>query len=288
MASSSALEAQVESRHTVHGGVQNLAADQWAPFDWVEPRFGRQVHGEVAIIRPEGTSGSLQAGFWRTGPTAPGASSDGSHKILYSAPLGDEVACVIDGSATLTVVATGKTYHVGPGSIISSPKGLEVQWDIEGPSFKKYWCIWNGTEGTDNPPLDLKISHVSDNPADWQDYHFTEPKEGALVAGELYFISTEGSTGTFLSGVWRSGKGIAGSSVDEKGTLITPYTGTLGDETILLLEGEVDVVETDSGKKHWFKAGDVIGLSSGQHITWTSKGPFTKKLWVITRDALPE
>jgi len=91
-----------------------------------------------------------------------------------------------------------------------------------------------------------------------------------------------------MSGVWRSGKGIAGSSVDAKGTLVTPYTGTLGDETILLLEGEVDVVETESGKKHSFKAGDVIGLTSGMHITWTSKGPFTKKLWVITRDALSE
>lgn len=288
MATSSSLDVQSAPRYTVHGGVQNLPADQWTPFDWIEPRLGRQVHGEVAIIRPEGTSGSLQAGFWRTGPTAPGADADGSHKLLYSAPLGDELACVIDGSATLTVISTGKSYRVGPGSIISSPKGLEVQWEIEAPAFKKYWCIWNGTEATANPPRDLKISHVSDNPADWQDYHFTEPKEGPLVAGELYFISTEGSTGTFLSGIWRSGKGIAGSFVDENGALVTPYTGTLGDETILLLEGEVDVVETDSGRKRSFKAGDVIGLSSGQHITWTSKGPFSKKLWVITRDTLPE
>lgn len=288
MATSSLLEAQSAPQYRVHGGVQNLPADQWTPFDWVEPRLGRQIHGEVAIIRTEGTSGSLQAGFWRTGPTAPGADADGSHKILYSAPLGDELACVIDGGATLTVISTGKSYRVGPGSIISSPKGLEVQWEIEAPAFKKYWCIWNGTEATANPPRDLKISHVSDNPADWQDYHFTEPKEGPLVAGELYFISTEGSTGTFMSGVWRSGNGIAGSFVDERGMLVTPYTGTLGDETILLLEGEVDVVETDSGKKHSFRAGDVIGLSSGQHVTWISKGPFSKKLWVITRDVLPE
>ena len=91
-----------------------------------------------------------------------------------------------------------------------------------------------------------------------------------------------------MSGVWRSGKGIPGTNVDENGQLITPYTGTLGDETILRLEGEVDVVETQSGKKHSFRAGDVIGLSSGMHITWTSKGPFSKKLWVITRDRLPE
>jgi uncharacterized cupin superfamily protein len=86
---------------------------------------------------------------------------------------------------------------------------------------------------------------------------------------------------------WRN-RSSSGSSVDAKGTLITPYTGTLGDETILLLEGEVEVLETDSGKKHSFKAGDVIGLTSGMHIEWTSKGPFAKKLWVITRDVLPE
>lgn len=90
-----------------------------------------------------------------------------------------------------------------------------------------------------------------------------------------------------LSGVWRCGKGIAGTDVAPDGTLTTPYTGTLGDETILLLEGEVDVMETDSGKKHSFRAGDAIGLTSGMHVTWVSKGPFCKKLWVITRDHVP-
>jgi uncharacterized cupin superfamily protein len=288
MSNRSNLATAIAPRHVVHGGVQNPPANQWAPFEWVEPRLGKQIHGEITVIRPEGVSGTLSAGFWRTGPTSPGAARDGSHKIVYSSPLGDETACVIDGSATLTVPATGQRYRVGPGSIISSPKGLEVHWEIDAPSFKKYWCIWNGTQPTANALKELKVSHVSDNPEEWLEYHFTEPKEGALVAGELYFIRSSGSTGTMMSGVWRSGKGIAGSSVDAKGTLVTPYTGTLGDETILLLEGEVEVVETESGKKHSFKAGDVIGLTSGMHITWTSKGPFTKKLWVITRDALPE
>ncbi|WP_295686452.1 cupin domain-containing protein [uncultured Nevskia sp.] len=63
---------------------------------------------------------------------------------------------------------------------------------------------------------------------------------------------------------------------------------TLGDETILLLEGEVDVVETLSGKEHHLCDGDVIGQSSGMHITWTSRGPFSKKLWVISKDQLPD
>jgi uncharacterized cupin superfamily protein len=182
----------------------------------------------------------------------------------------------------------GQKFHIAPGSIVSSPKGLEVKWEISGPYFKKYWCIFNGTQSTANPPRDLLVTNMNDNPADWQEYHFTEPKEGALVAGELFFIRPGGSTGTMLSGIWRSGKGIAGTHVDGKGAMMTPYTGVLGDETILLLEGEVDVVETLSGKQHHFRAGDVIGLSSGMHITWTSRGPFSKKLWVITRDQLSE
>ncbi|WP_454280372.1 cupin domain-containing protein [Sphingomonas sp. Marseille-Q8236] len=288
MATQLAPQVQELPRYAVHGGVQNEPNDKWLPFEWVEPRFGAQMHGEYVVTRPEGMSGSLSAGFWRTGPTAPGATADGSHTIVYSSPLGDEVACVIDGTAVLTVLSTGKRYKVGPGSIINSPKGLEVQWEIEGPSFKKWWCIWNGSEPTSNPPQDLLIAHTSDNPADWLEYHFVEPAEGPLVAGELYFLRSGGSTGTMMSGVWRSGKGIAGSDVDEKGALKTPYTGVLGDETILLLEGEVEVVETDTGKVHNFKAGDTIGLSAGMHITWTSKGPFSKKLWVITGDVLPE
>ncbi|KAH7007472.1 hypothetical protein EDB80DRAFT_614215, partial [Ilyonectria destructans] len=270
--------------HIIHGSTQAPTSSKWTPFEWEEPKSGKQVHGEVSIARPFGTSGNLSSGFWRTGPTSPGAAPDGSHSLTYSSPLGDETACVIDGCATLTVVSTGKKFTVSPGAIISSPKGLEVRWEIDSPFFKKYWCIWNGTSKTASPPADLQINHVSDNPQEWSDYHFTEPKEGPLVAGELYFIRSGGSTGTMLSGVWRSGKGIAGSDVDASGTLTTPYTGVLGDETILLLEGEVDVIETESGVKHSFKAGDAIGLTSGMHITWISKGPFSKKLWVITRD----
>lgn len=278
------VTAATPSNHKVHGGTQNPAPDQWIPFEWDEPNIGRQVHGEVAVIRPSGTSGSLMAGFWRTGPTSPGATRDGSNRCLYSSPLGDETAVVLDGSATLTVKSTGKKYDVVPGSIISSPKDLDVDWEINGPYFKKYWCIFSGSKAARNPPRDLLISNVNDNPSDWQDYHFTEPREGPQVAGELFFIRQNGSTGTMMSGIWRSGKGIAGTNVDSGGTLVTPYTGVLGDETILLLEGEVEVTETLTGKQHLFRAGDVIGLSSGMHITWTSRGPFTKKLWVITHD----
>ncbi|KIW46912.1 uncharacterized protein PV06_02533 [Exophiala oligosperma] len=161
-----------------------------------------------------------------------------------------------------------------PGQHHQLPKGLEVRWEIDAPFFKKYRVTWNGTDATPEPPVDLQTNHVSDNPEDW----------GALQD----FIRMGGSTGTHLSGGWRSGKGIAATNLDDKGSLTTPYTGTLGDEMILLLEGEVDVTETETGNKHSFRAGDAIGLTSGMHITWISKGPYTKKLWVITRDKIPE
>ena len=269
--------------HVVHGGSQVSPVSEWTPFEWDEPCLGRQRHGEVTISRAFGVMGNLSSGFWRTGPTSPGANADGSHNFIYSTPLGDETACIIDGTATLTVVSTNLQYKVGPGTVISSPKGLKVQWYIDSPFFKKFWCIWNGSEATPTPPTDLKVNHVSDDFAqEWMDYPFTEPKEGPLVAGELYFIRNGGSTGTVMSGIWRSGKGTAASDIDASGTMTTPYTGTLGDETILLLEGEVEVIETESGSKHLFKAGDPIGLTSGMDVTWRSRGPFSKKLWIIS------
>ncbi len=278
----------VPAAHVVHGGTQDLPKDAWVPFEWDEPRLGRQVSGEIAVIRPSGTSGNLTAGFWRCRANGPGVASDGSLRAIYSAPLGDEMAVVLEGSGTLTVKGTRERHRVSPGSIICSPKNVEVLWELDAPYFKKYWCIFDGSYPTPNPPKDLLIANVSDNPPEWQNYHFTEPKEGSLVAGELIFLRKSGAASTTMCGLWRSGKGIAGTNVDAAGTLVTPYTGTLGDETILLLEGEVDIVETLTGKKRSFRAGDVIGLSSGMHITWTSKGPFTKKFWVITRDQLPE
>jgi quercetin dioxygenase-like cupin family protein len=188
------------------------------------------------------------------------SASAGDTGMRPTAPLGDEMAVVLEGCAALTVKGTRERRRVGPGSIICSPKNVEVLWEFDAPYFKKFWCIFDGSYPTANPPRDLLIANVSDNPPDWQEYHFTEPKEGPLVAGELFFLRRSGATSTMMSGIWRSGKGIAGTNVDASGTLVTPYTGTLGDETILLLEGEVEVVETLTGEKHCFRAGDVIGL----------------------------
>ncbi|NMO05107.1 cupin domain-containing protein [Gordonia sp. TBRC 11910] len=269
----------------VHGGSADPTKHEWSPFEWEEPALGRtETQGEVTVFRPEGASGNLSAGFWRYHAGAPGARSDGSGTVVWSAPLGDESAVVIEGSAVITVTATGKQYEVGPGDIIHEPKGLEQTWEINGPYFKKFWVIWDSPTSTGASSDDLVIASINDNPEGWTPYDFTEPAEGDLTKGELIFQREGGSTGTLLSGLWRSGKGIAGSEAD--GTLTTPYTGVLGDETILLLEGEVHVHNDETGEDFDFKAGDVIGLTSGEHITWTSKSPFTKKFWVITNEAV--
>ena len=94
---------------------------------------------------------------------------------LWEAQNGDDSFTVSGG--VLTVTSTGQKFHVGPGSVISSPKNLEVTWDIDGPYFKKYWCIFNGTQSTPAPPRDLLVTNLNDNPPDWQAYHFVEPKE---------------------------------------------------------------------------------------------------------------
>lgn len=268
----------------VHYGNSSDPNNKWVSFEWEEPTLGKQIQGEATVARAFGSTGDLSCGFWRTGPTTPGSRQDGSHNFLYSSASGDETSCVIEGTATLTVVSTGTKFKVGPGSVISSPKGLEVQWMVDGPFFKKFWCVWNGTEATANPPTDLKINHIGDDPDDWVEHRFNEPEHGDLVAGELYFIRTGGSTGTMLSGIWRSGKGFPGTQVDSRGTLTTHYSGVLGDETMFLLEGDVDVVEVKTGKRHIFKPGDIVGLTAGMPVTYIAKGPFSKKLWIISQD----
>lgn len=85
------------------------------------------------------------------------------------------------------------------------------------------------------------------------------------MCGELYYVRPEGATGTLMAGVSRSGVGIDGCEAD--GSATVPYTGVLGDETILLLEGEVHVRNDETGEEYDFKAGDLIGLSQGLRQT---------------------
>lgn len=263
----------------VHASEQCPPLTAWRPLAWHDPEKGRQVHGEYTLARPFGCSGKLEAGFWRI-------TTDGnkSTSFAYSQPWGDETACVIDGTATLTVTSTGEKHYVGPGSIISSPKGLRIEWEIDAPYFKKFWCVWEGTAPEKGPAQTLQINHTADNPKDWEEYRWTEPKVGPLASGELYYVRSRGSTTSMVTGIWRTGKGFPGTRFDSDGGSKGPYTAVLGDETILVLEGRIDVTEVESGKHHSFRPGDIIGLTSGMEVIWHAHGPFCKKLFIITRD----
>jgi uncharacterized cupin superfamily protein len=273
------LELAVSSR--------NANPAQWTPFTWDDPVFGRQSRGEVAPIAFGQTMGSLQLGLWRTGKGAPGCDADGSCRVEYSAPLGDETVIVLEGSATVTVQSTGKQYRLAAGSIMSHPKNLALTWDIAAPFFKKFWVLWD----CDKPSAkenDVYVGHITDNPKTavpgdvktWQPFTWVEPGHGALTRGELFMLRSTGSTGSLMCGLWRGGVGIAGCEKD--GSSIIPYTSPLGDEVELLLEGQFHVTNKDTGEELHLEGGDILAIPRGANLLWCSKAPFAKKFWLIT------
>jgi uncharacterized cupin superfamily protein len=262
---------------------RNPGPGEWIPFEWDEPGHGHQVAGEIAVARAYGTSGNLQQGLWRCGPTSPGCQSDGSLRVRYSAPLGDECLVVLDGEATVSVVSSGEQYHLSPGTIMCHPKGLELTLDVKPPFFKKYYVIWDSPQVA-APSKQIIIANINDNPEKWQKLTWQEA-EGPQDCGEHFFIRNGGSTGTMRAGIWRSGVGIHGCRPDGSSTV--PYTGPAGDETNLILEGQVHVRCDETGQEYDYQAGDMMGFSMGSHLTWTAKGPFVKKFFVITNTQLP-
>jgi uncharacterized cupin superfamily protein len=279
----------VESRQEfrqVYVGNRSLNPDEgWIPFSWLEPVHGPQTKGEVLVIRPGGTAGGdHKAGLWRTGKDIAGCEPDGSCFVKYSAPDADETIVILEGNVEVTVISTGKKYHLEAGSIMSHPKGLDISWDIKGPYLKKFWVLWDSPHPA-TPGEDVFVSHISASPAEWTTFSWEEPVHGQQTCGELTFVRETGVTGTLLTGLWRTGVGIPGCEAD--GSATVPYTAPLGDETILLLEGTVHMVDEETGREYEFKAGDVICLPKGLPIRWTSNGPFLKKFFLITNENLP-
>lgn len=236
------------------------------------------------MIRAGGTMGTHVAGYWRAAAGLPGCNADGSCRMPNSAPNGDETIVVLEGEATITVTATGRTHRLTAGSILCHPKNVDLVWDIKGPTFSRFTTLWDSPKEA-TPMADVIIGSIHDNPAEWATYEWDEPVEGHQVAGELYFVRGTGSTGTLLTGIWRCGPGVAGSNPD--GSLSVPYTSPLGDETELLLEGRVRVRDNSTGEEAEFGPGDIMGCSTGNHVTWSALTP-VKKLWVITHEQLPE
>ena len=108
----------------------------------------------------------------------------------------------------------------------------------------------------------------------WGPFDYVEPETGPQTYGEIILFRAGGSgQGTLLVGLWR---------VTEPST--SPmYTSQLGDETFLVLEGEVSIDVLDTGEKLEFGPGQVGSWSKGTRTVWTIKSPF-KKLFVVAHE----
>lgn len=274
----------VVATQAIYTGNRSLNPPTWEPFGWEDPVHGPQVKGEVAVICPQGTSGDLSTGLWRTGHNIAGCEADGSCVIDYSAPLGDETMVILEGTADVTETATGRTHRIEAGTILSHPRGVDLHWEIHSPFLKKFWIMWLSPNPA-TPQGHLYVAHVNDNPSQWTAYKWHEPAHGPQVSGELHTIRGSGSTGTYMCGLWRTGIGMPGCAPD--GSISVPYTTPLGDETLVLLEGQADVTNEVTGEVHHLKAGDMATLPSGLPMRWTSRAPFVRKFWVITQAAAP-
>jgi uncharacterized cupin superfamily protein len=188
---------------------------------------------------------------------------------------------LLEGSSEVTIKSSGKKYHLEAGTIISHPKHVQLSWHSTTPFLKKFWVIWDGT--TPGTKLDdVIVSNINHNPQGWAPFIWEEPGKGQKAVGEFTLVRSTGSTGTLEVGLWRTGHGIPGCNED--GSASFEYSSLLGDETVMLLEGLVTIVEHESGKMRKFQAGDIIALPSGLKVSWTSEGPFVKTYFVATND----
>ncbi|MCA6104126.1 MULTISPECIES: cupin domain-containing protein [Bradyrhizobium] len=263
----------------------NPAKDKWTAFEWDDPLHGKQVKGDLIVIRPEGSSGSLLSGLWRTSPVSSGCRPDGSCNVVYSAPVGDETILILEGEAHITVTKTGKKHHIKAGDIISHPKNLDVTWEIPAPFLKKMWVIWD-SPNVATPADAIYTGNITGDADKWVPFEWNEPVHGPSKVGEVQVIRKVGSTGTLMCGLWRTGMTSPTRKAD--GSSEMRYSSPMGDETFFLLEGEAVLTVTQTGKQYHIKAGDIVGQPKNLDLHWSIKTPFLKKFWVITDAELPK
>lgn len=112
------------------------------------------------------------------------------------------------------------------------------------------------------------------DPQEFEPFVSAEPGEEPTAFGEIHLIRAGGSgDGTLLVGIWRL----------QHPTVSPVYSSPAGDETFLVLEGEVDIKVLDTGEVFSFKTGDIGSWSKGTRTQWTFKSPF-KKLVVVADD----
>ncbi|MGD9603387.1 MAG: cupin domain-containing protein [Gammaproteobacteria bacterium] len=104
---------------------------------------------------------------------------------------------------------------------------------------------------------------------------FTFMQDGAQHSyGEMVLFRATGSAGNGLAvGLWRAPDGP------------TPiYTSEAGDETFLVLSGEVAVEFLDRGETLTFRPGDVCSWSRHSRTRWQLRNGF-RKFFVVARDS---
>ena len=125
--------------------------------------------------------------------------------------------------------------------------------------------------------MDIAVTRFHRGRTDVQDFvpfQYEEPGQGMTTFGEIAPIRMEGSDGTPLAvGIWRL----------QESTTSPVYTSALGDETFLVLEGEVEIRDLDTGTSHHFGPGDVCSWSKGMRTEWVFKAPFKKLVIVAGR-----
>jgi len=267
-------------------GTRNDNPKDWAAFEWDDPIHGKQSKGDFIVIRPEGSSGTMSCGLWRTSPVSAGCRADGSSTVAYSAPLGDETMLILEGEAFVTVAKTGKKHHIKAGTIISHPKGLDATWEVPGPFLKKMWLMWDSPQvGKVKPAEDFYVGDITGVRDAWVPFEWNEPEHGPSREGEIQVIRDVAATGTLMCGLWRTGMTSPVRKAD--GSSEVRYSAPLGDETSIVLEGEATLTVTQTGKQYHVKAGDIVGHPKNLDVLWSIHTPFLKKFWIITDAALP-
>jgi uncharacterized protein len=102
-------------------------------------------------------------------------------------------------------------------------------------------------------------------------------KDGETVEfGEMVVMRELGSAGnTYSVGLWRCN--VLGR---------TFFSSDDGDETFVVLEGEVEIEDLTDGTKHVYGPGDICSWSKGTPTMWDIRKPM-KKVFVIADSGPP-
>lgn len=258
-------EAHVSTGRKILIGSINPGANVWT----------KGMIGESTILKKQTSGGSLKVGMWRTSASGVRCQADGSCLAAGNAPVHDAVL-VIEGSGTISIASTGTNVAIEPGLIVSHPQGIDTRWDIAGPYMKKLFVEWDRTDGAKTVG-EIHVGHVSDDPETWRPCKWEEAGQGIQEFGEAYIIRRDPGPDFALVGIWRGGAGV-GRTADG-----VTYSGTMGETTLLVLEGRAKIHNHETGEDHEIKSGDVVALAEGQRIAWTNDTPFVKAFFVVTK-----